>query len=203
MEIARQFIGLNRYRDDCSALNIDNFRDIAREIYPQSLELSQENDDLTQATVLDMHVEIKEGFFKTKVYNKTDSFPFEVISLPFLESNISERICYKVFYSQVLRYQRLCSELFDFNSRVRILGEFLIKRSCKRDLLCREFVQVISNYREEFERWEIPLDGVVWFNDIFRNPLNNHLPLTNDRLDSFSQQLPDTIGHRINFFSQS
>ena len=66
LEIARQFVGLNRYRDDCSALNIDNFRDIAREIYPQSLELSQENDDLTQATVLDMHVEIKEGFFLNK-----------------------------------------------------------------------------------------------------------------------------------------
>lgn len=64
----------------------DNSRDIAKEIYPQSLELSQENEDLTQATVLDMHVKIKEGFFKTRVYNKTDSFPFEVISLPFLES---------------------------------------------------------------------------------------------------------------------
>ena len=203
LEIARQFVGLNRYRDDRSALNIDNFRDIAREIYPQSLELSQENDDLTQATVLDMHVEIKEGFFKTKVYNKTDSFPFEVISLPFLESNISERICYKVFYSQVLRYQRLCSELYDFNSRVRILGEFLIKRGYKRDLLCREFVQVTSNYRGEFERWEIPSDGVAWFNNILTNPLINQLPLTIDRIDSFSQQLPDNIGHRTNFFSQT
>ena len=129
----------------------DNSRDIAKEIYPQSLELSQENEDLTQATVLDMHVKIKEGFFKTRVYNKTDSFPFEVISLPFLESNISERICYKVFYSQVLRYQRLCSDMVDFINRVKILGEFLIKRGYKRDLLCREFIQVTSNYRDEFE----------------------------------------------------
>ena len=126
-----------------------------------------------------------------------------MISLPFLESNISERICYKVFYSQVLRYQRLCSDMVDFINRVKILGEFLIKRGYKRDLLCREFIQVTSNYRDEFERWEIPSDGVDWFNNILTNPLNNLLPLTNDRIDSFSQQLPDNIGHRTNFFSQT
>ena len=71
IELARKFIGLNRYRDDCSALNIDNFQGIARDIYPASLELTQENDDLSQATVLDMHVKISEGWFTTKVYNKT------------------------------------------------------------------------------------------------------------------------------------
>ena len=75
---------------------------LAREIYPPSLELSQENEDLNQATVLDMHVTILEGHFRTKVYNKTDSFPFDVIAMPFLESNIDRKICYKVFYSQVL-----------------------------------------------------------------------------------------------------
>ena len=58
IELARKFIGLNRYRDDCSALNIDNFQGIARDIYPASLELTQENDDLSQATVLDMHVSL-------------------------------------------------------------------------------------------------------------------------------------------------
>ena len=111
LDLARMFKGLNRYRDDCTALNIDNFRELAREIYPPSLELSQENDDLSQATVLDMQVNILDGFFRTKVYNKTDSFPFQVISMPFIESNIDSKICYKVFYSQVLR---LSSHLEDF-----------------------------------------------------------------------------------------
>ena len=56
------------------------------------------------------------------------------------------------------------------------MGEFLIKRGYKRDLLCREFIKVTSNYRDEFERWEIPSDGVDWFNNILTNPLNNLLP---------------------------
>ena len=150
LDLARQFKGLNRYRDDCSALNIDRFREIARDIYPPSLELSQENEDLRQATVLDMQVSIDRGNFITKVYNKTDSFPFDVISMPFLESNICEKICYKVFYSQILRYQRLCSNIEDFCSRTKMLGCQLMERGYEFGKLSREFVKVLNNYKSEF-----------------------------------------------------
>ena len=34
LELARSFRGLNRYRDDCTALNINDFRQLARDIYP-------------------------------------------------------------------------------------------------------------------------------------------------------------------------
>ena len=204
-EMARKFVGLNRYRDDCSALNIDNFQEIARDIYPASLELTQENDDLSQATVLDMHVKISGGWFKTKVYNKTDSFPFEVISLPFLASNICNKICYKVFYSQVLRYQRLCSDLGDFIDRTKMLAGILLKRGYKMGILCREFMGVIGNYKSEFERWDIPSDVKSWFDNIVTNSQTNSLtdrPIDNEVAFHFSQPLPETIGQRINLYSQ-
>ena len=68
LELARAFKGLNRYRDDCTALNIDDFIQMTGDIYPASLELTQENEDLGQASVLDMQVNIVEGKFITKVY---------------------------------------------------------------------------------------------------------------------------------------
>ena len=205
MEMAGQFKGLNRYRDDCTALNMDNFIEIAKNIYPLSLELTQENDDPSRATVLDMEVDIINGNFDTRVYNKTDSFPFEVVSLPFLNSNISEKICYKVFYSQILRYQRLCTRKADFENRVKVLGEILIKREYKRDLLCKEFLRVLYNYRYEFERWELLSDGKLWFEKIFSNPPNNPLTarsLENTGANYFSQPHNEIIANRINFFSQ-
>ena len=176
LELARKFNGLSRYRDDCSALNIENFRELASEIYPPSLELSQENEDLRKATVLDMRVEIDEGFFVTQVYNKTDDFPFDVISLPFLNSNINGNVCYLVFYSQVLRYQRLCSLIQNFNGRVKILGEVLLGRGYIYEKLEREFVRVVGKYRHEFERWEMSSNVKEWFHKIFNPPadqLNN------------------------------
>ena len=60
----------------------------------------------------------------TKVYCKTDHFPFEVNSFPFLESNIDNGLCYRVFYSQVIRFQRLCSNCSGFETRT-VLGLFL------------------------------------------------------------------------------
>ena len=191
--------------DDCTTLNLDNFRDLARDIYPPSLELSQENDDLSQATVLDMQVTIEEGRYITKVYNKTDSFPFDVVSMPFIESNIDSKICYKVFYSQILRYQRLCTFIVDFTNRVRLLGNTLINRGYRLDKLAKEFRLVVGNYRAEFERWSIPVNSQVWFRNIFNTPTDNTSPVStppNSLIPSFSQPLPDIIPQRFTTLSQ-
>ena len=201
-ELARKFKGLNRYRDDCTALNLEDFRTLAQDIYPPSLELSQENDDLSQAAVLDMFVSVKEGYFRTKVYNKTDDFPFHVVSMPFLESNISFKVCYKVFFSQVLRYQRLCSFKKDFEDRVYLLGKNLEKRGYSVTELGKEFRQVVGNYRLEFERWDIPISSLSWFKSIFTNTLNMLSPSRSADITSFSQPIASNTESRFLTFSQ-
>ena len=162
LDLVRKFKGLCRYRDDCSAINIENFKEIAKDIYPASLELTQENTDLKKASVLDMNVYISDDDFETNVYCKTDDFPFNVISLPFLNSNISKSICYGVFYSQVLRYQRLCSKLSDFEIRVKLLAATLLERGYNIRFLQRKFLKVLDKYKEEFDRWLLPDDIENW-----------------------------------------
>ena len=88
LEEADKLNYFRRYRDDCTSLDIENFLTVAAEIYPPSLTLTQENSLPNKVNVLDMVAEIKEGRIFTKIYCKTDYFPFEVISLPFLESNL-------------------------------------------------------------------------------------------------------------------
>ena len=162
LELARKFKGLCRYRDDCTAINIENFKEIAEGIYPPSLELTQENDDFRAASVLDMNVLVIERQFVTSVYCKTDDFPFDVISLPFLNSNIPRSTCYGVFYSQILRYQRLCTKLIDFENRAKMLAKTLLERGYSPHILKRRFLRVLDKYREEFDKWEIPDNKVGW-----------------------------------------
>ena len=102
------------------------------------------------------------------MYNKTDDFPFEVISLPFLESNINESVCYLVFYSQVLRYQRLSSNKLDFNERCRQLVNILLARDYKLGKLKKEFCRVVDKFRIEFMKWNIPDNLASWFHEIVR-----------------------------------
>ena len=156
-----------RYRDDCTTLNLNNFLEIAGEIYPPSLSLTQENDDPSFANVLDMEVRIQDLQCNTKIYCKTDHFPFEVISFPFLESNIDEGLCYRVFYSQLVRFQRLCSERADFELRTKHLGLILKNRGYKLTRLRNEFCKAINKYIREFQKWAIPLNLIEWFRKIF------------------------------------
>ena len=113
-----------------------------------------------------MVAEIQEGRVVTKVYCKTDYFPFQVISLPFLESNLDNKICYRVFYGQVIRFQRLSSFKIDFEIRVRFLVTLLIDRGYKTSLLQRQFCRAIDKYLTEFQKWAIPLDLKSWFSTI-------------------------------------
>ena len=143
----------------------DNF---SRYLSP-SLALTQENDQSDEANVLDMQVKLEGGNIITKVFCKTDVFPFHVISLPFLESNLYSRICYKVFYGQIIRFQRLCNYQNDFEERVRFLLETLLGRGYNFGMLKREFCKSVNKYISEFQRWAIPLDFDKWFINISRN----------------------------------
>ena len=163
-----------RYRDDCTSLNIDNFLAIASEIYPPSLSLTQENDQIDSANVLDMEVKIVDSIITTKVFCKADIFPFNVITLPFLDSNLDTRICYRVFYGQIVRFQRLCSLRKDFEERSKFLLDILIDRGYKRGLLKREFCKAVEKYLGEFQKWILPVDFKNWF-DLLSNS-NYDLP---------------------------
>ena len=157
-----------RYRDDCTTLNIDNFLQIAGQIYPPSLALTQENDQLDRANVLDMVAVIENGRIRTSIYCKADHFPFSVISLPYLESNIDSKICYRVFYGQVIRFQRLCSLRVDFEIRTKFLATNLLARNYSYSILRKQFSRAVNKYSVEFQKWSIPLDLAYWFNNIIR-----------------------------------
>ena len=148
------------------SLNIGDFLSIAGEIYPPSLSLTQENDRSDRANVLDMEVQILDGYITTKVFCKADIFPFHVISLPFLDSNLDTRICYRVFYGQIVRFQRLCNNRLDFEERVKALLDQLVNRGYKSVLLKREFCKAVEKYIGEFQKWALPVNLQIWFDKI-------------------------------------
>ena len=143
---ARELRYFRRYRDDCTSINVDDFMAVSREIYPASLELTQENNNGDRVDVLDISVSLSGGTITTRVFCKTDIFPFYVVSLPFLESNLQGRICYKVFFGQIIRFQRLCSFLQDFEIRTKFLLDILVDRNYNLGLLKRVFCRAVEKY---------------------------------------------------------
>ena len=127
-DIIEAFDSTSRYLDD--RLNIDkNFFDcMVNRIYPSELQLNKANVSNTEATVLDLHLSISDGFVKTKIYDKRDDFDFDIVNFPFLDGNVPRPTSYGVNISQLIRFARESSHVDDFNTRNKVLTAKLLRQ---------------------------------------------------------------------------
>ena len=88
------------------------------------------------------------------MYNKMDGFNFEVINFPFLESNIHSNITYLAFFSQLLRYARICNNYIDFKNRYKILSQKLILRGFSANKLTWQFKKISFHYNKLLNKYQ-------------------------------------------------
>ena len=104
-----------RFIDDISPLNDKgNFDKYKSQIYPSDLELNRENIGFKSASVLEMKIDIIGEKFNVSVYDKRDSFGFEVFRYPSIHSNIPDKTLYNVFYSQLVNFSGVCNNMEGF-----------------------------------------------------------------------------------------
>ena len=94
--VIEAFNSTSRYLDDL--LNIDNnfFDSMVNRIYPSELQLNNVSD--AEASFLDLHLSISDGFVKTKIYNKRDDFDFDIVNFPFLDGDVPRSASYGVLF---------------------------------------------------------------------------------------------------------
>ena len=95
-EVIEAFNSLSRYQDDL--LNIDNnfFDSMVNHIYPSELQLNKANVSDTEASCLDLHVSISDGFVKTKIFDKPVYFDFDIVNFLFLDGDVPRSTSYGV-----------------------------------------------------------------------------------------------------------
>ena len=79
--VIEAFNSTSRYLDDL--LNIDNnfFDSMVNRIYPSELQLNNATVSDAEASFLDLHLSISDGFVKTKIYDKRDDFDFDIVKV--------------------------------------------------------------------------------------------------------------------------
>ena len=115
--VIEAFNSTSWYLDDL--LNIDNnfFDSMANRIYPSELQLNKANVSDAEASFLDLHLSISDGFVKTKLYYKRDDSDFDIVNFPFLDGDVPRSASYGVYISQLIRFARVSSHVDDFNTR--------------------------------------------------------------------------------------
>ena len=122
-----------------------------KDIYDNTLILEGSTCSYKRDNFLDLYIRIIDGKFVTGIYHKVDDFNFEVISYPFPDSNIHSSLGYSTFYSQLIRFHRLCNNKSDFLFRAKLICQKLINRGYKCNLLRKSFMRFINKYPVEIK----------------------------------------------------
>ena len=111
-DMARWFNNTLRYIDDLLVLNNTNFSDAIQDIYPSELQLKKTTESTTALSYLDILITIEHGKYSTILYDKRDSFKFDIVNFPDMGSNIPSKPTYGIYISQLVRigssYDQFC-----------------------------------------------------------------------------------------------
>lgn len=153
--LAKRLSYTKRYVDDVCIANYTGFENLITEIYPQDLLMERSGDNNKNVNFLDVSINIQSSGIITNIYNKVDDFNFSVVSLTFPHSNISMEVGYNIFYSQLLRYYRICSRECDFINITKKLYKVLLNRRYDHWKMVLKFKRFIHEYNDILLKYNI------------------------------------------------
>ena len=158
---ARHFHSTKRFIDDLCAINDGNlFGTVYKNIYPEELELKLEHSG-THASFLNLDITISEGIFVYKLFDKRDAFPFSIVRMPHIDSNIPESIFYSALVGEFLRIARSTLLLEDFKGKAKDLCQRMHKQGANLNITNRNLQKVISRHPADFSRFQIPSEVLI------------------------------------------
>ena len=106
-------------------------------IYPKELELKLEHQG-SNAKFLDLDIEIKDGVFVYKLFDKRDAFSFEIVRMTFIDSNIPTNIFYGAIFSEILRIIKCTLKFEHLKPRLESLFRRMIKQEATKCFICKQ-----------------------------------------------------------------
>ena len=150
-----------RYVDDLITLNYLYFHNIIKDVYPASLDMERAGSNNKNVNYLDLNIDITPDGLSVSVYNKTDDFNFHVVSLTFPHSNIPMEIGYNVFFSQLLRYGNICTNLDSFTFHLNKMFKILLDRGYQYNRLVKNIKRCMRKYILVFRKFGIMDDETI------------------------------------------
>ena len=79
-DVIEAFNSTSRCLDDLLNIDFNFFDSMVNRFYPLELHLNKANVSDTEASFLDLHLSISDGFVKTKIYDKRDCYEMKCIT---------------------------------------------------------------------------------------------------------------------------
>ena len=158
---ARLFFLIKRLIDGLCAINDEGeFGRVFWEIYPPELGLKLEHSG-QMATFLNLHIQILNGKFVYKLFDKRDAFPFSIVRMPHRESNIPESIFYSALAGEFLRISRSSMLMEDLVSSSKELVVRMKNQGGKDARISRVLRKVAVKHSGVFANFETEMQDLI------------------------------------------
>jgi len=148
---ARKFSSIFRFIDDLLTMNDDGeFARSFREIYPPELQLNKENERNDRATFLDLENVIVDRNIMSSLYDKRNAFPFPIVRMPFLSSNIPSNMFYFSFGAEILRIARVSTSRDKFLPTAKTLVGRIKAQGGKLNRMKRVLGKIYTSHVDSF-----------------------------------------------------
>lgn len=158
---AKHFHAAWRFIDDLCIINDGGvFGEVFKDIYPDELELKVEHEG-DSATFLNLDIHIEEGQFVYKLYDKRDAFPFSIVRMPYLCSNIPKKIFYSALVGEFLRIARATLRVSDFIPKGIDLVSRMLNQGGDRKSVERFLLKIIRRHPDSFSQFRLRPEDLI------------------------------------------
>ena len=129
-------------------------------ICPSELQLNKANVPHTEASFLDFHLSVSDGFVKTKIFDERDDFDLD-ITFPFLDGDVPRSTSYGGYISQHIRLARVSSHVNDFNTGYKVLTAKLLRLKYRYHKLRKAFSKVYRRHIDLVSKYNLRLKKLL------------------------------------------
>ena len=108
-----------------------------------------------------MHLSISNDIVSTKIYDKRDDFDFKIVNFPFLDGDVPRSTSYGVYITQLIRFARASSYDTDFNTRIKLLTQKLLKQGYRYHKLRKTFSKFYRRYYDLISKFQVGLKSLL------------------------------------------
>ena len=153
--------GCSRFINDMVCLNDGfEFEKHRSEICPKDLELKCEHLG-TSATFLEHDVAIQNNIFLYKLFDKRDAFPFSIVRMPDLSSNIPSSAFYGAVFLKLLRIGRVTLLFDDFVPKASQLYQRMCLQGGSRAKLNLLIGKSLRKHPGVFEKFDTTPEDII------------------------------------------
>ena len=154
LRTARMFTNTFRFIDDLIAINDGGtFEKSYKDIYPPELELKKENIGQHEASFLDLNIVVNNNNFDVCLFDKRDSFPFSIVRMPFMSSNMPLKIFYSSVGAEILRIAKANNNIPTFFNSTRAIIKRMLSQGGKLKSIINTLKKIFGQHFHIFRRF--------------------------------------------------